>query len=171
MKKTKRWLGAAGQQRAPVVTGARESSRTIEGLLVGALLERGAENVAQGCPGIGGAVLRDSLLLFGNFQRLDRDLHLAGLLVELDHPRIDLFADSETFGALIGALPREFRPFDEGGEVGADDLNVDAAFLHLEHFAGHDRALLDVAGLGKRIALELLDAKRNALLLHVNVKH
>jgi hypothetical protein len=42
--------------------------------------------------------MRDGFLLFGDFERLDRDLHLAGLLVELDDPRIDLFADGETLG-------------------------------------------------------------------------
>src|SRR5437588_190862 len=140
-------------------------------LLVGALLERGAENVAQRRPRIGGAVLRDGFLLFGDFQRLDRHLHLTGLLVELDDPRIDLFADGETLGALIGALSRQFGPLDEGGEVGAGDLNLDAGFLHFEHFAGHDRALLDVARLGERIALELLDAQRDALLLDIDIEH
>src|ERR1700688_4157836 len=140
-------------------------------LLVGALLERGAENVAQRRSRIGGAVLRDGFLLFGHFQCLDRDLHLAGLLVELDHPRIDLFADGETLGALIGALAREFGPLDEGGEVGAGDLNLDAAFLHFEHFAGHDRALLDVARLGEGVAFELLDAERDALLFDIDVEH
>src|SRR3954447_14163203 len=141
------------------------------GLLVGALLERGAKNIAQGRPRIRRAVLRDRLLFFGDFERLDRDLHLAGFLVELDHPGIDLFADRETLGALIGALARKFGALDEGGEVGADDLNVDAAFLYLDHFAGHDRTFLDVARLGKRVALELLDAKRNALLFDIHVEH
>src|SRR3981189_396150 len=140
-------------------------------LLVGALLERGAENVAQRRAGIGGAVLRDGFLLFGDFQRLDRDLALSGLLVELDHPRIDLFAARETLGALIVAITGEFRPLDEGVEVGAGDLDLDAAFLDLEYFAGHDRALLDVARLGERIALELLDAERDALLLDIDIEH
>src|SRR6266436_1148314 len=147
------------------------TTRKAKGLLVGTLLERGAENIAQRRPRIGGPVLRDGLLLFGDFQRLDRNLHLAGLLVELDHPRIDLFADGETLGALIGALARQFGPLDEGGEVGAGDLNFDAGFLHLEHFAGHDRALLDVARLGERIAFELLDAERDALLLDIDIEH
>src|SRR6202165_3875894 len=151
--------------------GPNDADQKATGLLVGALFERGAENVAQRRPRIGGAVLRDGLLLFGDFQRLDRDLHLAGLLVELDHPRIDLFADGETVGALIRALARQFGPLDEGGEVGAGDLDLDAAFLDLEHFAGHHRALLDVARLGERIALELLDAERNALLLDIDVEH
>src|SRR3979490_2063854 len=147
------------------------TTKKARGLLVVALLERGAENVAERRARIGGAILRDGLLLLGDFQRLDRDLHLAGLLVELDHPRIDLFADRETLGALIGALARQFGPLDEGGEVGAGDLNFDAGFLHLEHFAGHDRALLDVAWLGERIAFELLDAERDALLLDIDIEH
>src|SRR6185437_10860236 len=94
-----------------------------------------------------------------------------GLLVELDHPRVDLFADGETLGALIGALARQFRPLDEGVEVGAGDLDLDAALLDLEHFAGDDRALLDVARLGERVALELLDAERDALLFDIDVEH
>src|SRR5450631_3564503 len=147
------------------------TTEKAKGLLVVALLERGTENVAERRSRIGGAVLRDGLLLFGHFQRLDRDLHLAGLLVELDHPRIDLFADGETLGALIGALARQFGALDEGGEVGAGDPDLDATFLHLEHFAGHDRALLDVARLGERIALELLDAERDALLLDIDIEH
>src|SRR3981189_3177910 len=141
------------------------------GLLVSTLLECGADNVAQRRPRIGGAVLRDGLLLFGDFQRLDRDLHLAGLLVELDHPRIDLFAHRKTLGALVGALARQFGPLDEGGEVGTGDLDLDAAFLDLEHFTGHHRALLDVAGFCERIALELLDAERDALLFDIDVEH
>src|SRR5712672_932492 len=147
------------------------TTRKAKGLLVGALLECGTENVAQRRPRIGGTVLRDGLLLFGNFQGLDRDLHLAGLLVELDHPRIDLFADGETLGALIGALARQFGPLDEGGEVGTGDPDLDAGFLHLKHFAGHDGALLDVARFGERIALELLDAERDALLLDIDIEH
>src|SRR5580698_8563902 len=140
-------------------------------LFVGAILQRGAENVTQSRARIGGAVLRDGLLFFGDFERLDRDLNLARLLVELDHPRIDLFAHGETLGALIGALARQFGPLDEGREIGTDDLNLDAAFLHFEHFAGHDRTLLDVARLGERIALELLDAERDAFLFDIDVEH
>src|SRR5882757_5383979 len=77
----------------------------------------------------------------------------------------------EPYGALIGALARQFRPLDEGGEVGADDLDLDAAFLHFEHFAGHHRALLDVAGFGERVAFELLDAERDTLLLDIDIEH
>src|ERR1700736_460579 len=109
------------QKRPRSKPGPDDEDEKARRLLVGTLLERGAENVAQRRPRIGGAILRDGLLLFGDFQRLDRDLHLASFLVELDHPRIDLFADGETLGALIGALARQFGPLDERSEVGAGD--------------------------------------------------
>src|SRR6185312_8479384 len=91
-------------------------------LLVAAVLQRGAENVAKRRAGIGRAVLRDGFLLFRDFQRLDRDLHLAGLLVELDHAGIDLLADGETLSSLVVAVARQFLALDEGVEVGTDDL-------------------------------------------------
>src|SRR5229473_7666886 len=161
-----------GKQKGPGRNrGLIDADEQARGLLVGALLERGAVNVAQRRSRIGRAVLRDGFLLFGDFQRLDRDLHLAGLLVELDHPRVDLFADSKTFGALVVAIARQLGPLDEGGEVGAGDLDLDAALLDLEHFAGHHRALLDIARLGKGIAFELLDAERDALLLDIDIEH
>src|SRR5689334_16091117 len=150
--------------------GLMSFGQESQSLLV-AVLERSAEDVAQRRSRIGGAVLRDGFLLFGDFQRLDRDLHLAGLLVELDHAGIDLFADGETLGALIVAIAGQFRPLDEGGEVGARDLHLDTGLLHFEHFAGHDRALLDVAGLREGVAFELLDAERDALLFDIDVEH
>src|SRR5215203_727827 len=162
--------GEGKRKKAPVETGAWCRRQVSESLLF-AVLERGAENIAQRRPRIGGAVLRNGFLLFGDFQRLDRDLHLAGLLVELDHAGIDLLADGEPLGALIVAVTGEFRTLDEGGEVGARDLHLDAGFLHFEHFAGHDRALLDVARLREGVAFELLDAERDALLFDIDVEH
>src|SRR3954470_12239640 len=67
-------------------------------LLVAAGLQPGAENVAPRRARIGGTVLCDGFLLLGHFQCLDRDLDLAGLLVELDDARVDLFADRKAFG-------------------------------------------------------------------------
>src|SRR5664279_2617235 len=65
-----RFSGTQGtNKKAPVETGARLiADQKARGLLVGALLERGAENIAQRRPRIGGAVLRDGFLLFGDFQ-------------------------------------------------------------------------------------------------------
>src|ERR1700712_4987155 len=96
-------------KRAPVETGAPYCNDSSRPLLLGAALERGAEKAPQRRARIGRAVLRDGFLLFGDFQRLDRDLHLAGLLVELDDASINLFANSKTLSALIAAIAGEFR--------------------------------------------------------------
>src|SRR6266487_3012890 len=131
--------------------------------LVGrALLERGAENVAERSAGIRGAVLGE---------RLDRHRDLAAAAIELGDAGVDLLADRETLGALLGAIAGELGTLDEGGEIRADDLHVDARFLDLGDLAGDDRALLEVAGLRERIRLELLDAERDALLLDIDVEH
>ncbi len=140
-------------------------------LLLRRALERGAENVAERGARIGGAVLGDRLLLLGHLERLDRDLHLVGAAIELDDAGIDLLADRKALGPLLAPVARQLGSLDEGGEVGADDVHVDAAFLHVGHLAGHHRALLDVAGGIHRVAIELLDAERDALLLDVDVEH
>src|SRR6266478_5946479 len=82
-----------------------------------------------------------------------------------------LMTPQKARGLLVGTLTRQFGPLDEGGEFGAGNPDLDATFLHLEHFAGHDRTLLDVARFGKRIAHELLDAERDALLLDIDIEH
>src|SRR3569623_1915405 len=161
-----------GSQKAPARAGALIPAKLAFRLLVvAAIIQRGAEDVAERRARIGRAVLRDGFLLFGDFERLDRHLDLAGLLVELDHAGIDLLTDGEAFGALVVAVTRELGALDEGGEVGTGDLHLDAAFLHFEHFAGHDSALLDIARLGEGVAFELLDAERDALLLDVHIEN
>src|SRR5215468_10762551 len=144
-------------------------------LLLGRLfrcaLERGAEDVAERRPRIGGAVLGDRLLLFRHFERLDRDLHLVSAAVELGDAGVDFLADREALRALLAAVAGQLGALDEGGEVAADDLHLEAGVLHLEHLAGHDRALLEIAGALHGIVCELLDAQRNALLLEVDVEH
>src|SRR3954451_9724415 len=158
-------------KKSPGLRRGFDAEKPAFRLLGVAVLERGAEDVAERRPRIGGAVLRDGFLLFGDFERLDRHLDLAGLLVELDHAGIDLLADGEAFGALIVAVTSELRALHESGEVGTGDLHLDAALLHFDHFAGHDRALLDIARLGEGVAFELLDAERNTLLLDVHIEH
>ena len=101
----------------------------LVGLLAGAL-ERGAEDVAKRRAGIGRAVLGDRLLLLGDFERLDRDRDLVGAAVELGDAGVDLLPDLEAVGALVAAVAREVGAADEGLEIGADDLDVDAALLH-----------------------------------------
>src|SRR3954447_6939100 len=159
------------QQKSPGSRRGFDAVKPAFRLLGVAVLERGAEDVAERCSRIGRAVLRDGFLLFGDFERLDRHLDLAGLLVELDHAGIDLLADGEAFGALIVAVTSELRALHERGEVGTGDLHLDAALLHFDHFAGHDRALLDIARLGEGVAFKLFDSERNTLLLDVHIEH
>src|SRR5215469_12312347 len=95
-------------------------------LLLAGALERSAKNVAKRRAGIGGAVLGDRLLLLGHLERLDRHLHLVGAAVELDDARVDLLPDREPLRPLLAAVARQLRALDEGGEIGADELHVDA---------------------------------------------
>ncbi len=77
---------------------------------------------------------------------------LCGAAVELHHAAVDLLADGEAFRPLLGAVARELRALDEGRELGADDLDVDTAFLDLSDLAGDDRAFLQLAGRLRRNA-------------------
>src|SRR4051812_8092952 len=144
-------------------------------LVGGPLLERSAQDVAQGRAGIRGAVLSDRFLLFGHFQRLDRDRELARLAVELGHAGIDLLADLEAVGALVVAIAGQIGAADEGVEIGAGDFHIETGLLHVRHFAGDDIALFEIAA-GRAFrhrvgATELLDAKRDAFLLDIDVEH
>src|SRR5580704_9250934 len=136
--------------------------------------QRSAEDVAQGGPRIRGAVLGDRLFLLGDFQRLDGDCGLVAAAVELHDARIDLLAHGEAVGALLGTIAGKLGALDEGGEFGADDLDVDAALLDLGDLAGDHRALLQFASSllrhGAAIG-KLFDAERDALLFDVDVEH
>src|SRR5579872_2685781 len=154
-------------------TNFRSSLALLAALV--ARLQRGAENVAERSAGIGRPILGDRFLLFGDFQRLDRHRDLTRLAVELRDPRVNLLAASETLGPLIATVAGEFGALDEGRQVGAGDLHFDAAFLDLDHLAGHHRALAQFAAFLAggfrlvRIGRELLDAQRDALFLDIDV--
>src|SRR5580692_4665726 len=104
-----------------------------------------------------------------------------GAAIELDDASVDFLAGGEAVRTLLGTVARQFRTLDEGGIIGADDLHVDAAFLHVHDFAGNDGTLLELAGSagfdrgsrtgGGAAAGQLLDAERDALLLDVDVEH
>src|ERR1700742_3266112 len=141
--------------------------------LAGPLLERGAQNIAERSAGVGGAVLRKRFLLLGDFECLDGDGELVGLAVVLGDASVHLLTDGEALWALLGTVTREIGALDKGGQVGPGDRDLEAGFLHFRHFQRDHRVLLQLAGrtLRHRIARELLDAERNALLLDVDVEH
>ena len=93
-------------------------------------------------PRVGGAVLRHGLLLLGDLQRLDRHRDAAAVLVEAGDGGIDLVADVEALGPLLGAVARQVGALDEGGDVAVGDLDLDAVLLHRQHLAGDLAALL-----------------------------
>lgn len=57
-------------------------------------------------PESGRTVLSDSFFFFSDFERLDRDLRLAGLLVESDDASVKLLTDREAFRTLLVAVAR-----------------------------------------------------------------
>src|SRR5215469_9828461 len=158
----------------------RHGSYSLFALLVAGFVlfafafERCSQNVAQCRTGIRGSILGDRFLLLGYFERLDRDRNPARTAVELGDAGVDFLADGEAIGTLLGTVASQLRTFDEGGVLGADDLDLDAALLDLQHLAGDDRAFLEIAGgrIGHHGVLgELLDAERDALLLDINVEN
>ena len=116
-------------------------------------LERGAQNIAERRARIRRSVLRDRLLLLGDFERLDGDGDLLRAAIELDYAGIDFLANREAIRTLLRTIARQFRTLDKGRKFGADDLHVDPAFLYLGHLAGHDRTFFEFArslGVGSR---------------------
>src|SRR6478735_4672576 len=111
-----RWVGFVVNASFPLppFCGERGSRESRALVLLVALLQRSAENIAKRRARIGRAVLGDRLFLLGDFKRLDRHADLVRLLVELRHARIDLLANRETLGPLLGTVTREFVALDEG---------------------------------------------------------
>src|SRR5690606_17438111 len=95
--------------------------RRGERLVLFLLLQSGAEDVAERSAGVGRTVLSDSFLFFGDFERLDRDLQLAGLLVEGDDAGVNLLTDREAFRTLFVAVTRQIRTLDEAFQIVVDE--------------------------------------------------
>src|SRR5512146_1413573 len=103
--------------------------------------------------------------------RLDREVDAAVLAVDVDDHRVHRIAFLEARADVLDAIAGDF-----GGAQIAFDLATerDHGALGIEalHGAGHDAAL--VVGrheVAERVALELLDAERDALALDVDREH
>jgi hypothetical protein len=81
-------------------------------------------------------------LLFGDLARLDREAEAAGLAVDVGDAHIDLVADREALGALLGRS-RQVGAADEG--LHAFVFHLDAAILDRGDLDGDDRAALHAA--------------------------
>src|SRR5436190_23033758 len=97
------------------------------------VLERSAQDVAERGTRVRRAVGGDRLLLFGDFQRLDRQRDLAGLLVVLGDARVDLLALAEALGTLVVAVAAEIGAADERGHLAVGELDLDTAVVDLGH--------------------------------------
>jgi len=161
--------GAQPEDRAPCNPVGTKLGLLLR--LVLALLDGGLEDVAERSTRVGRAILRNRHLLLGKLELLDRDRDAAGCLVDADNRGIDLVADVEALRPLLGTVSRQIGPLDEGRHIGADDLHLDAVVLNGDDLAGDRITLLVAADHIERVTLELLDAKRDALLGRVNVEH
>src|SRR5690606_34961428 len=123
---------------------------------------------------VGRAELLHRLALFRDFLGLDRQADLAAGLVDAGDQRIDLVALAEAFRALVATVAGQVGAADEGAHA-ALQLHLDAAVIDLGHRAGDDLVLAQGAaagaGLLDRIILDLLDAERDALLLHIDIEN
>ncbi len=157
--------------RGLLLLGSAPALRHLRRPRVLTLLDRRLEDVAERGARVGGAVLRHRLLLLGDLQRLDGDGDAARGLVDAGDGGIDLVADVEALGSLLGAVAREVRALDEGRQLAVADLDLEPVLLDRDDRAGHRVALLEARDRVDRIAGKLLDAERDALLLAVDVEH
>src|SRR5690606_28102173 len=134
-----------------------------------------AEDVAERRTRIGRTELCDGFLLFGDFQRLDRKLDLAILLREVGDAGVDDLTDRETLRTLLVTVARQIGATNERGDVlVVDQPHFNAAIVDGNDLSRHDGVLAQVSGSGSianRIAAELLDAERDALLVDVHIQN
>src|SRR5690606_21622753 len=117
--------------------------------------------------------------LFGDFQRLDRELDAAGLAVVLGDACVDLFALAETLGTLVVAVAAEVSTTDEGGHFRVSDTDFNAPIVDFDDFGGDHSILAQATGFaascctrfGQVVSSELLDTEADALLLDVDVEN
>src|ERR1700679_2910501 len=146
----------------------------LRALLAGALLEGGAQDVAEAGAGVRRAVLGDGILFLGDFARLDRERDLAAGLVDAGDHRVELVADAEALGTLVVAVARQVGAADEGLHA-VGQRRLDAAVVHFRHRDGDDATLLERGAAGARllhrIVGELLDTEADAFFLRIDVEH
>src|SRR5487761_376847 len=163
-------ISPAASRNAGRADGRRSAVRLL--VLLVLAVQRRAEDVAEAGAGIGRAVFRHRLLVLLDLARLDRQRSFAPAAIETGEFGVDLFADGEAVGPLLGAVARQLGLADKALHV-ASKRDLDAAVGDGRDRAGHDVAFLDASGFRgrRRLGLKLLDAERDALFLDVDVEH
>src|SRR5450432_2428341 len=112
------------------------------------------------------AGLRQALhrfLLVGVVLGLDRELDRTRLAVDVDDHGVDFVAFLQDVARVFDAVAADFGSAQVAGDV-VVELDLGAARVDRLHLAGDQRpAVVDRAVAGERIAVELLDAERDAL--------
>src|SRR5690606_19049794 len=144
-------------------------------LVVVAVLQSCAENVAERSAAIGRTELSNSFLLFRDLESLDRQHDLAVLLGEVGDAGVEHLANRETLRTLIVAIACQVVAADERGDVlVCNQLHFDATVVDGDDFARNDSVLAQFAGsssIADRVLTELLDAERDTLLLDVHIEN
>src|SRR4051794_4866085 len=102
---------------------------------------------------------------------LDRELDRARLAVDVDDDRRDLVAFLQHVARVLDAVAADLGSAQVAGHVGVE-LDLGAARVDRDHLAGDRRAAVVDRRVGsERIAVELLDAERDALAVDVDGQH
>src|SRR5450432_1638094 len=158
-----------------VTVTAAAPSRNRSGVLV-LVVELGAQQGAQarraGVLALAG--LCQSLHAFlgvGVVLGLDRQLDRTRLAVDVDDDRRDFVAFLQHVARVLDAVAADLRCAQVAGDVGVE-LDLGAARIDRDDLAGHRRAaVVHRRVVGERIAVELLDAERDALAVDVDGQH
>src|SRR3546814_2888639 len=129
-------------------------------------------DIAERRTRIRGTILCNSLLLFGNLQRLDREIGFLAA-VETDNHRIDLLAGLEAVGTLFVTVAAKIATLDEASCTVFTGLDFKAAIADFKNRDGNGRALVKAAGRGRnactrRTLFKLLHAQRNRSEAHTS---
>src|SRR3546814_16864632 len=97
-------------------------------------------DIAERRTRIRGTILCNSLLRFGNLQRLDREIGFLAA-VETDNHRIDLLAGLAAVGTLFVTVAAKIATLDEARCTGFHGLDIKAAIADFKHRDANGRAL------------------------------
>src|SRR3990167_3272820 len=102
---------------------------------------------------------------------LDRQLNVAGLAIHIDHHGRDFVAFLEHVAGIFHAVAGDFRSAQVTHDVFAE-VDFSATGVHGLDLAGHRLALVVHRHEGREwVAVELLDAQRDAFAVHVHGQH
>ncbi len=134
------------------------------------LAQGSAQDVTQGCTGIGRTILLNRFTLLGDLQCLDGQGDTARCLVDIGDTSVDLVAYSKALRTLFRTIAGQVGLADEGfhSRVVAEG-DFDAAGRDFRNRTGDGVVAVDARAV-HRVASKLLDAQGDTLFLDVDVE-